>query len=232
MSREEAMKDRTVRHALKLYQRIGEHLSKESRVLVPPKLDSFDGRHAEIRIEQDSRWSSDDYNLPSGTKYPCLGCRLYFDSQGHFLGVQAGPMWLTAPSISTQIESIVPNGAKLDELNDQQIGEISKLIAEQYSHMLKEHEVEMGQGLRRDGGGTILHDADSDSDLDDDDFEETRNRMLDRVKPNRVDGEQVKRPRPAKRKRERMERDAPPTSDLNPVVKKQRTETGEVVKEV
>lgn len=213
MTREEAMKDRTVRHALKMYQRISEHLSKTSCILVPAKLDSFDGRHAEIRIEQDPRWSSDSYNLPSGTKYPCLGCRLYFDEQGHFLGVQAGPMWLTAPSISTQIESIVPKGARLDELDETQIEAISKLIAKQYSDMLDKHAVEMGQGRRRDGKGTILHDADSDSDLDEDTFEDTRNRMLDRVRPNLVDGTKVKRSRPLKRKRSSLGNDVPPTVD-------------------
>src|SRR5262249_41499707 len=115
-TREQAMADRTMRHALKMYQRISVHLRKDANIHVPPPQVVFDGRHAEIRIEKDPRWDASTHHLPSGVKYPCLGCRLHFNEEGHFLGVQAGPMWLTAPSISTQIESVIPGGATLDQL--------------------------------------------------------------------------------------------------------------------
>jgi len=184
MSREQAMADRVVRHAMKLYDRIGTHLAEAGKVLVPHDV-AFDGKHAEIRIEQDPQYDKTTHEAPSGVKAPCLACKLYFTGQGYLEGVQAGPMWLSAVALSTQIEATTGAPAKIDELTDVQIAAIAKRIAAQYAVMAAHH-VAVGSSLMKSGKTTLLHDADSDSELDDDKFAAISKQMLARTKADRV----------------------------------------------
>jgi hypothetical protein len=196
MSREQAMKDRLVRHALKMFERISDYLSETGEVSVPPKLTviEFDGRHAEIRIEQSGQWSQEKYYLPTGTKYPCMGCKLYFGGNGYDTGVTMGPLWLTNSAISTQMEPQLKEGMKLGDLGDQ-TDEVAMKIVNQYKAL--SDNVKMGWGKTKEGGYTLEHQAESESELDDDEFEKIK---TDIMKRKREDDDKTGQPVTKKRK--------------------------------
>lgn len=175
LSKEAAMKDHVVRHALKLFARIEKFLLQDAVIKVPQNLETkFDGRHAEIRIEQSEGWDEDDYHHPTGTKYPCMGCMLYFDDQGHDIGVRMGPLWVTNAAISTQMESQLDDGKKIGGLNDQ-TEEVAKVLSDQFKHLSKK--VKMGMGKHKDGTYDIDRQADSDSEMEDDDFKKVKEQV-------------------------------------------------------
>ncbi len=96
MTREAAMDDVVVRHTLKLYQRIQEILAPDAAIDVPASVAvKLDGQHAEIRIQQSPLWDEATHHVPAGTKYPCMGCYLYFNGQAIEIGRWFGPLWLT-----------------------------------------------------------------------------------------------------------------------------------------
>jgi len=127
MARKDAMNDRIVRHAMKLFDRLDQYLNDGSAVHVPASVESeLDGRHAEIRIIQSAQFDDDTHHAPSGTKYPCAGCHLYFVEEGKKIGVEMGPMWVTAPALSTQLA-----GKKLNDLED--VEGVGQQIVDQYA---------------------------------------------------------------------------------------------------
>lgn len=185
VSRKAAMQDRVLRHAMKLFGRIDNFLDTDCKVTVPGAAD-FDGRHAEVRIAQDEEngWSIGKFFLPAGVKVPCLGCALYFDAAGMLLGARVGPMWLTAVSISTQIEAETGNKATLTELTPEQIHAIATSIARQYAAARQNSPgFKLGSSKTKHGKATTVHDPDSESELDDEEFERVRKQMLTADKP-------------------------------------------------
>jgi hypothetical protein len=167
MKREDAMKDREVRHPLKLLMRLNKFLSKSGIVEVPPDVTPYrDGRHAEIRIKQGEGWSQDYYHLPAGTKYPCMGCALHFWSDGLKIGTEMGPLWLTDAALSTQLESELCRDHKIGTLEDPEA--VGRIILNQYKTI--ETKVQQGMGKRRTGPPSTDFDADSESDLDDEEY--------------------------------------------------------------
>jgi hypothetical protein len=109
--------------------------------------------------------------MPTGTKYPCMGCALYFDAQGHVTGVRMGPMWITTPGLATQLR-----GGAIGALTDDQVKQVAKRLLAQFEHLVGR--VKMGHSHQRKGKFTVDHTPDSDSDVDPDDFERDKARML------------------------------------------------------
>jgi hypothetical protein len=189
MDRETVMNNRLLRHAMKMFDRISKYLSDTATVSIPPKITviNLDGRHAEIRIEQSDGWNEEDYFLPSGTKYPCMGCKLYFEENEYDTGVTMGPLWLTNSSLSTQMEPQLKEGMKLGILGDK-IDEVSSKIVSQYNAYSKN--VKMGWGKKKNGKFTLDHQADSESELDDEEFERVKTNVLKRKREDDDETEQ------------------------------------------
>jgi hypothetical protein len=176
MSREDAMNDRLIRHAMKMFDRIDNFLSEDATVTIPKlKIIQLDGRHAEIRIEESNGWDEKDYFLPTGTMYPCMGCKLYFDTNDYDTGVTMGPLWLTNSSLSTQMELQLKEGLKLGTLGDKS-EDVAKLIVQQYQAL--SDGIKMGWGKKKEGGFTLDHQADSESELDEEDFKRVKSSVL------------------------------------------------------
>lgn len=185
-SRENAMKDHVMRHALKLYDRLKHYLDDDAVVSVPADVDvKFDGRHAEIRIQQGGVWNEFDYHLPTGTKYQCMGCRLYFHEEGLDTGNRMGGLWVTNSALSTQMVPQLEKGIKIGALGDE-VDSVALLLATQYEKMMASHGVEMGRGKTKSGEYTFDRQADSESELDDDEYtrirEEIKKRKLKKKK--------------------------------------------------
>jgi hypothetical protein len=169
MQEDEWGNDRNIRHAMKLRLRLSNYMDKNATVAVPKDQEKeLDGRHAEIRIQQDKGWDSSNFHLPSGTKYPCMGCTLYFDTQGISISLEMGPMWLTDSALSTQLEKELKNQCGIGKMKN--VGELASKIYKQYQNL--SGGVKMGHGLHRDKKYSTDFDADSESDLDEDEVEE------------------------------------------------------------
>lgn len=196
MSREEAMANRVMRHALKLITRLEQTLDAKVKVTVPDKSSSGqDGVHAEIRIYQHDDFDTATHHMPSGTKVPCAGCYLYFVAEGDAIGVYMGPMWLTEAALSQQLK-----GTKLGTIDDKNSGQLAT-IAEQIK---QQYEAAIAQGGHmveswvRGGGHTTQTNADSESDLDDDEFEAARLSALARGRTAPRSGIMPTKGKPAK----------------------------------
>ncbi|TCP57949.1 hypothetical protein EV586_102396 [Tumebacillus sp. BK434] len=184
--REDAMKDHVMRHALKLYDRLKNYLNDDATVTVPADVDvKFDGRHAEIRIEKSAQWNKDDYRLPTGTKYPCMGCRLYFHSSGHDTGNRMGGLWVTNSALSTQLLPQLEKGIKIGALG-KELETVAKLLATQYQQMIDQHDVKMGRGKTKSGEYTFDRQADSESELDDTAYDRIRENIKKRKRKRKV----------------------------------------------
>lgn len=176
LSYKKAMKNRVIRHALKLQSELSDiNLIKSDGSIIIPKnvLAKLGDRHAEIRIQQTKGWNIKTYNNPSGTKYPCMGCMLYFQSNKIDIGSEMGPMWLTTSALSTQLEPELNKKEKIGNLSKPK--KISKRIYDQYSKL--EDKITMGEGLHRDGESNIDYDADSMSDIDEEYFESMKEKL-------------------------------------------------------
>ncbi|XID91938.1 hypothetical protein ACF3MZ_26215 [Paenibacillaceae bacterium WGS1546] len=195
MNLDEAMGDRTVRHALKLFDRIDNYLTDDSLVTVPSDVDGkLDGRHAEVRIEQTKNWNEDDYHLPSGTKYPCMSCSLYFHEEGYGIGDKSGPLWTTNPGMSPQMESELLKGMKIGNL-----GEKTGVVGKRLSHQYGKHsgKFKIGYGKKKDGSYTLDHQADSDSEYEEEDFKKLKQKVYGKVDSDsnkKKDKKSLKRP--------------------------------------
>jgi hypothetical protein len=176
MTREAAMANRVMRHALKLISRIEKTLDAKVEITVPGKSKSGqDGVHAEIRIYQHDDFDASTHHMPSGTKVPCAGCYLYFVAEGNALGVYMGPMWLTEAALSQQLKL-----AKIGTIDGSNAGELAKIATEikkQYEDALK-HGGHMVESWVRGDEYTTQTNADSESDLDDDEFKEAQQAAL------------------------------------------------------
>jgi hypothetical protein len=169
--RSTAMNNRTMRHAMKLFARLNEHLDPLGAVSVPKKVETKkDGLHAEIRIDQSADYDDDTHHMPSGTKYPCAGCHLYFTEQGKEISGEMGPMWVTAPALSTQV-----GGLAFNKITD--FGTVAQEIANQYKNA-KAKGARMGMGKAKNGKPTPATNADSDSEYDNATFHREKRRML------------------------------------------------------
>lgn len=161
-------KDRKIRHAMKLRLRLEKFVDGKAKVKVPEnEVKELDGRHAEIRISKAKGWNKEDFYLPTGTKYPCMGCTLYFQSKGIVISLEMGPMWLTDSALSTQLEKELLNQCGIGKLKN--AGELAKTLYKQYESL--NPNVKMGHGKHRGGSYDIDHDADSDSDVEGEDLE-------------------------------------------------------------
>ncbi|MEH2391556.1 MAG: hypothetical protein V7K21_07700 [Nostoc sp.] len=176
MSREDAMNNRDIRHALKLYERLPLHLELDADVLVPQSSPSQHGIHAEIRIVSGKKWNKSDWDAPSGTKYPCLGCYLHLNSQEIEIGHFHGPLWLTNAGLSQQLKASLKGKNDISEMSSTEISDTAELLATSYAQ--RPHDSEFVMGLPRSGKPTYDQNADSDSDLD----EETFTSVVKRVK--------------------------------------------------
>lgn len=174
--REQAMKDRVLRHAMKLFDRLKTVLDPDATVEVPSEEPTFDGEHAEIRIEKSEAWSRVTHFIPSGTKYPCMGCTLYFNDNGYPVSLRMGPMWISDSALATQLEPYHLEGERLATLDDDEATEASRALADQYDRL--PDDVEMGYSRLKDGSLTTNHVPDSDSELDDSEFEQVKEKML------------------------------------------------------
>lgn len=176
ISRQDAMNDRLIRHALKLFDRINNFLESDAPITVPQKVaGKLDGVHAEIRIEQDSGFSTATHNAPSGTKYPCMGCYLYFNGQKIDMGKWYGPMWVTNAALSQQLKTALQAGQTIGKLGAQTTATTGAALVEGYKSLPANSR--MGHGRTKAGGHTFAHNADSDSEYEDDDFEDLRTRV-------------------------------------------------------
>jgi hypothetical protein len=147
-------------------------LQQDARFEVPPSVQrTRDGLHAEIRIEQTKGWGPKTHEMPTGTKYPCMGCALYFDSKGHVTAVRMGPMWITTPGVSTQLK-----GGKIGKLTDQQVHEVAQRLLVQFKRAAIR--AQMGHSKQRDGEYTVDNTPDSGSDIDPAEFPKLKERML------------------------------------------------------
>jgi hypothetical protein len=162
MSNKEAMNDRVVRHAMKIFDRLKGYLADDADLVVPPAIKE-DGRHAEIRIEQSEGWTPKTHRLPTGTKLPCVGCKLYFSEEGHAVSMNVGFGWITDAALSTQIEKVA-KGAKISEMTSQQLDAVGELLAAQFEN--HQHQIVMGKSKTKDGMFTTDVQADSESELD------------------------------------------------------------------
>lgn len=176
MTREEAMNDRVTRHMLKLYDRISDYLASDAPLSVPGSIETdLDGRHAEIRIEQSEDWSADTHYTPTGTKYPCMGCYLYFAGKCIEVGQWYGPMWITNAALTTQLESLLTQQKNFGSFGSDSLREVSSSMFENYEN-LPEHS-HMGMGITKEGETTIDVDADSESEFDEEEFIELQERV-------------------------------------------------------
>ncbi|ARU60287.1 hypothetical protein CBW65_03825 [Tumebacillus avium] len=187
-SRENAMKDHVMRHALKLYDRLKLYLDDDAIVSVPADVDvKFDGRHAEIRIQQGGVWNEFDYHLPTGTKYQCMGCRLYFHEEGLDTGNRMGGLWVTNSALSTQMVPQLEKGIKIGGLGDE-VDSVALLLATQYEKMMAAQQVEMGRGKTKGGEYTFDRQADSESELDEADYKRIQEDIKKRKLRKKVKG--------------------------------------------
>lgn len=195
MDLDEAMGDRTVRHALKLFDRIDNYLTDDSLVTVPSDVDGkLDGRHAEVRIEQTKKWNEDHYHLPSGTKYPCMSCSLYFHEEGYGIGDKSGPLWTTNPGMSPQMESELLKGMKIGNLGEK-TGDVGKRLSHQYGKHSGKFKI--GYGKKKDGSYSLDHQADSDSEYEEEDFKKLKQKVYgkdDSDSNKKKDKKSLKRP--------------------------------------
>ncbi|MBN3922198.1 hypothetical protein, partial [Nostoc sp. NMS4] len=176
MSREDAMNNREIRHPLKLYERLPHYLELDAGVLVPQSMPGKSGIHAEIRIVSEEEWTKSNWDVPRGTKYPCLGCYLHLNSQEIEIGHFHGPLWLTNTGLSQQLKASSKDKNKIGEMSSTQISDTAELLANSYAQLPDDSKFAMG--LTRYKKPTYDHDADSESDLD----EETFTRVVKRIK--------------------------------------------------
>lgn len=212
MSHGDAMANREVRHMLKLYDRIPQHLSPDAAVSVPSAVPKgHDGRHAEIRIEQSDNWSVATHHTPTGTKYPCMGCYLYFSGRRIPLGPTHGPMWVSKAALSTHLESALAGTDGLGTLDKQSLEEVGQSLFTQQQALPAG--VHMGKGRTRKGAATTSHDADSDSDIDEKEYTRLQERIAARNggRPASPPWRFEPAPAPKDRGDSKEERTAPPS---------------------
>jgi len=176
MTREAAMADRRVRHALKLYERISGLLASNAPITVPGRVPAgLDGVHAEIRIEQDDDFDLATHNLPTGTKYPCMGCFLYFNGKKIRVGKWFGPMWVTNAALSQQLKEALENKRKIGKLGKARTTATGGALRD--AHAALPAGSRMGHGRTKAGDHTYDHNADSESEYESEEFEFLRKRV-------------------------------------------------------
>ena len=178
MSRKAAMDDVVVRHALKLYDRLGNYVAADAPVTIPPPVAiELDGLHAEIRIEQTNTWDESTHFPPTGTKYPCMGCYLYFSRQKIEIGKWMGPMWVTNSALTTQLQDLLSHKKLIGSMGSDNVKKVSERLAEDYRGHAKPKGVRMGQGKIKSGLTTLDRQADSDSEYDEEDYAQLQQRI-------------------------------------------------------
>jgi hypothetical protein len=145
-------------------------------VLVPkPVAVELDGRHAEIRIEQSAEWDAATHFPPTGTKYPCMGCYLYFAGEKINVGKWMGPLWVTNAALTTQLEKLLLAGKSIGKLGTSNAAAVAKQLAATYAALPPD--AQMGKGVTKDGETTFDRQADSDSELDEDEYASLQKRV-------------------------------------------------------
>jgi hypothetical protein len=182
MTRPDAMKNRVVRHMLKLLRDIKDRLPADAPIKIPvSKEDDFDGLHAEIRIIDDPSYDRNKFEPPTGTKLPCLGCYLYINGKEIEIGHRHGPMWVTNSALAMQLKEALKQGHTIGKLEDAELGQIAAKLAADYQKAILDG-AQMGLSRTKAGGATDQHDADSGSELDDDEYERLRARVAKKPK--------------------------------------------------
>lgn len=181
MPRDRVMADRVLRHVSKLYSRISTFLAKDAPIHTPANVQGeLDGLHAEIRIVDSPIWDQNEWDVPTGTKYPCLGCFLYLNGEKIEIGHFHGALWVTNAAMTKQLEAALLKGRKIGSLTREDIEQTSRKMSGTYAKLPKESRFAMGQ--QRDGKPTDLHDADSDSDMSESIFASMQERLSARSK--------------------------------------------------
>jgi hypothetical protein len=176
LGRRAAMDDVVVRHSLKLYDRISRYLASDAPVDVPSRLETeLDGRHAEIRIRQVPGWDTSTHYPPTGTKYACMGCYLYFHGQHIEIGRWMGPLWVTNPALSTQLEELLRQGGKMGKFRKRDLEALGEKLRDAYGQLPSN--ARMGKGRTKSGTSTYDRRADSDSEYEEEEFEHLRKRL-------------------------------------------------------
>lgn len=165
LERESVMADRVMRHVMKLYDRIHQYLASDANVWIPQNVPSeLDGLHAEIRIVSEETWDEAESDVPTGTKYPCLGCFLYFNEQKIEIGHFHGPLWVTNAAMTKQLEAILLQKIKIGKMTAEQVNSTSEALASTYARLPDDSEFVIGK--KRNRKVTYDYNADSDSDID------------------------------------------------------------------
>jgi len=177
MSREDAMQDVVVRHALKLYDRIADYLASDAPVIVPTNVVAeIDGLHAEIRIVRTTDWNESTSYPPTGTKLPCMGCYLYLHGEKIEVGRWMGPMWVTNAALTTQLEDLLVKNTKMGKFPASDLQQVGQNILTSYSSLPSTSH--MGKGKFKSGGSGYERRADSDDEYDDAQYQHLQERVV------------------------------------------------------
>jgi hypothetical protein len=152
--------DRAQRHAVKLRHYWKDCLSADAKVFIANRKAAPDGKHAELRIQDDSRYRDAHlvalFYQPTGTREPCIACAasLYEPSP------RTTMVWPTVPSR----EALGVSKMKPGEAAEKIVDSFAKLIAQ--GTKFSPNSQLRGQHEKGSPVTTAEMNADSDSDLD------------------------------------------------------------------
>jgi hypothetical protein len=177
MSREDAMQNVVVRHALKLYDRISDYLASDAQVNVPSNvLDVIDGLHAEIRIVYMKGWDQQESYPPTGTMYPCMGCYLHLHGKDIEIGRWMGPMWVTNAALAKQLEALLRKNLEMGKFPAKELEAVAQEVRVAYDGLPPTSQ--MGKGKFKSGKSGYERRADSDDEYSDGEYERLQQRVV------------------------------------------------------